>query len=155
MIGGLTGFIAKHAGVSYWVAAAIKYVAITGIVGGTLLYMKSGYDADKRQEGYDKCQAQYQEAITETKEEADKVSDARDEVIDQGRQEQRSFDTVSRQEFNALKREKEYDKIEFERELRKARQATNDDSVNCANVDMPIGLQRHVKTQASDGALRD
>lgn len=146
-IKGLTGFLVKHLNVSYWVAASIKYVFLFTVIFGSGLSMKNSYDKSKIQQGYDKCQEQYEEALKNKKEVYQEALEAREVEIDFGKSEQRSQDSVSRSMYNQLKKEKDNDKIEFERALKDARNNTSSD--NCANVDMPPSLQRRIKPQAN------
>lgn len=145
--GGLTGFIVRHLNVSYWVAASIKYIFLFVVIFGAGLSMKASYDKNKRQEGYDKCQSQYAQALESKKELSENTLKVREETIDKGKSEQRNQDSVSRATYNALKRQKDNDKIEFERALKDARNNTSSD--NCANIDMPISLQRRVKPKTN------
>ena len=143
-----TAIIAKQLGVTQGVAVAIKYLALTAVVGGSLWYMKADYDSDRRQEGYDKCKTEQLEASTEVAEVADEVADERDDTVREGKAEQRTEDTVTRERFDELKTEKDNDRITFERLLAQAMARTNSDgSVNCANQPMPDRLQRRVGTE--------
>lgn len=141
----VTGIIAKQLGVTQGVAVAIKYLTLSTVVGGSLWYMKADYDSDRRQEGYDRCNAEQLEASVWADEVADEVADNRDNAVRGGKNEQRIKDTVTRERFEELKTEKDNDRITFERLLAQAMARTNSDgSVNCANQPMPDQLQRRV-----------
>lgn len=144
VIRGLTGLIMRS-GMPYGVAVVMKYVLLSGVVTGALLIMKAGYDKDRRQEGYDLCQAEARQAAEDASEAAEDVAEARDTVVREDKAVQRGEDVVTRERYNELRRDKNNDRITFERLLADAMARTNSDgSVNCANVPMPERLQRRV-----------
>jgi len=141
---------------SYLVAA--KYGAI---VVATILILTAGscakrkYDGRLIQKGYDTCKAEQSEAANEAKDTSDDVTEAREEIIHEDKTEQRTQDTVTRALFNDLKRDKENDRIAFERLLRQAIDAKpTPDGHNCAVEPMPDGLQRRANPEADNFGSR-
>ncbi len=150
-IKGLTGFIVRHAGVSYWLAAAIKYALFSAVISGSIWIGWSKFTGKYKQIGYDKCKAEQTEAVQGHKEVADDVTEERDDQINDDKQEQRDGDSVTRRQYNDLKREKYDERLTFERLLRDAINQKNDDGSNsCAGTDMPVGLQRRVKSETDN-----
>ena len=139
----LTAILAKHLGVSNAAASIIKYIILGLSVTLALVTMKASYDAKLVKRGYDKCKAEQTEAVIETKDKADEVTTAREVAIQQDKTQQRAVDTVTRSRYDDLKREKDNDRLTFERLLQNATQRpVVNGTVNCANERMPSGLQR-------------
>ena len=151
LIRGLTGFIVRHAGVSYWLAALIKYAVFTAIIGGGVWASYSRFTKHHQQIGYDKCKSEQSQGAAKHKEFADGIDANRSADVDKGKEKQRQEDMVTRQEYNDLKQEKDDDEILFNRLLQAAMSGQNKDgSPKCANSDMPVGLQRWARPQAND-----
>lgn len=98
--------------------------------------------------GRDMIKLKWLEEVVETEEAAVKVEtkaadveEAQEERVSVAKKEQRAEDVVSRQTYNKLERKLSDERSNFEKELAKAR-SDKGDGVNCALVDMPIGLQR-------------
>lgn len=139
----LTAILANHLGVSDAFASIIKYIILGLLITLGLMTMKAGYDAKLIKTGYDKCKAEQTKAVIKTKDKADEVTKAREVVIQQDKTEQRTVDMVTRSRYDDLKREKDNDRLTFERLLQNATQRpVVNGTVNCANERMPSGLQR-------------
>lgn len=140
----------------YLIAAkygAIVVATVLLLTGGSCA--KSKYDDRLIQKGYDVCKSEQSEAVNEAKDISDVVTEARDDVIYADKTEQRSQDTVTRAQFNDLKRDKENDRITFERLLRQAIDAKpKGDGRNCAVELMPDGLQRRADPEADNFGSR-
>ena len=83
-----------------------------------------------------------EQAAGDLEDKVEDVEDAQEDRVEDGKKKQRAEDTVSRQSFTALERTLNNERTYFEEQLAKARADTS--SCNCANLDMPIGLQRRV-----------
>ena len=142
-----TALIAKHLGVSGGVAVFVKYAAIIVMVVTPLWIMKSGYDENLIRQGYDECQLEYSQVVDEEVDVIEDVTEEREVVIQEGKTEQRAADTVTRERYNDLKREKDHDRIRFERLLQDAiaRQPSDTGDINCAVERMPSELQRRAR----------
>jgi hypothetical protein len=138
---GAAGFIMSTLGVPYWVASIMKYGVIILAVSGTFFIMKADYDADRRQEGYDKCVQERAEQVDTVRVVTEETNAARDAVIEADRAEQRETDMITRERYDDLKTDRDELRREFTRLLRKASAA---DPNGCINRDMPIELQRRV-----------
>lgn len=102
--------------------------------------------------GYQLCQAEHKEAADNVEDLSEDLANKQEDRVEEEKAEQRDEDTVTRELFEQLKEEKEDDARTFERLLDKAMAASPGPSgVNCANVDMPIELQRIVKSSDSNG----
>lgn len=143
-----TALIAKHAGVSTGLAVVIKYGLIAAVVSGTALWLKADYDQGIRNEAIRKCKADQLFVVTGVANIADDVNDRRDAAVDEGKAEQRSADMVTREQYNDLRRDKDNERLTFERLLKEAMAKQNADGTpNCAVIDMPVRLQRRAVRQ--------
>ena len=133
-------------------AIAIKIIASLAIGGLSLWGVRSTYvnfTKHHQQIGYDLRVGEEQAAAARKKAAEEENTDKQDKREEEGKAGQRSADTVTRSEYNDLKKEKANERLTFERLLQAAIKNSSTTVCDCANTDMPIELQRRAEPEAT------